>query len=442
MANKIWATKVKRLRMADLLCVSCGRRFEAKAKSKLEVKLSDSKQVGRGWSDGMRPDDIFAFLPVVIGSNNVPSKTGDPLYLTTASMSQVVPRIGQLKSAADGSERDVYWPITVAKRPGIVTRVRDGKVTIQSPGAKASTLGRVGDRPLVEIGDQVEEGMVLASAVAPADNLKCPGAAWNLYEAVCSNDQVEVFAAIKAAGFLRTEGLASAIQGIVDDGERDMRLRVEALGALARLGDRRAVDQLADLADGSESVEMQMERVLLLSELVESKAATESLVWIAKETDRSDEIRAAAVWGLGAAWHDQFSYCWSFAFDDKEKVRQHAQASLGNPGPADLRILVTALREADRAPLAAAVLARSRSVGELILALSDDSSRDWALQSLGQIDPAHVKQCVDELSVEDQRVLDALWCRNLRDTYNEPANLTEIRFLAGQSLRAPELISR
>src|SRR5258706_5448917 len=87
MANKIWTTKVKRLRMADLLCVSCGRRFEAKAKSKLEVKLSDSKQAGRGWSDGMRPDDVFAFLTVTVDSNNLPLAIGSPLYFTTASMS-------------------------------------------------------------------------------------------------------------------------------------------------------------------------------------------------------------------------------------------------------------------------------------------------------------------------------------------------------------------
>ncbi|MCY4369962.1 MAG: HEAT repeat domain-containing protein, partial [bacterium] len=32
MANKVWQTKVKRLRLPDLLCVRCGRRVEARAK--------------------------------------------------------------------------------------------------------------------------------------------------------------------------------------------------------------------------------------------------------------------------------------------------------------------------------------------------------------------------------------------------------------------------
>jgi hypothetical protein len=76
MANKIWSTKVKRLRMADLVCVACGRRFEAKAKTKLEVKLSDSRQEGRGWSEGMRDEDVFGFLPVALDGENAVGLAG------------------------------------------------------------------------------------------------------------------------------------------------------------------------------------------------------------------------------------------------------------------------------------------------------------------------------------------------------------------------------
>lgn len=435
MANKIWTTKVKRLRMADLLCVSCGRRFEAKAKSKLEVKLSDSKQQGRGWSEGMRPDDVFAFLPVKLDGSNLPLTIGDPLYLTTASMNEVAPKQGQLKSATDGSERDVYWPITVAKRAGVVTRVEDGKVTIQSPGARPSTLGRPTDRPLVRIGDEIEEGTVLGSTIAPATDLDCVGATWNLAGALTSEDQVEVFAAVKAVGVLKAEDLLDVVRGIADDDGRDLRLRVEALGSLARLGAIGAVDRLAELDLDGENVAMQMERVLVLSELVGLQAATESLLCIAQDLDRSDEIRAAAVWGLGASWHDHFRYCWSFAFDESEKVRRHAQASLGTPTGSDVAELITALQD-ERAPFAAALLVRSRSVVQLIAALALKDGHDWALQALGQLDPVAVNQQSARFAAEDRAALDALWRRNLEDTHNEPNNLTELRFLADQSLRA------
>jgi hypothetical protein len=436
MANKIWSTKVKRLRMADLLCISCGRRFEAKAKSKLEVKLSDSKQIGRGWSAGMRPTDVFAFLRVTLEADSLSPTIGKPLYLTTACMQQVTPKQGQLKSAADGSERDVYWPITVAKRTGIVTRVHGGRVTVQPIDGRASTLGRPDDQPLVRVGDQIETGAILGSTVAPATDLDCSGSTWDLHRSF-DNDAVEIFAATKAIGALHVDDLADLARTIADDEHRDMRLRIEALGSLARLGDPKAVGQLADLDKSDGETSMQMERVLILSELIGSHAAAQSLLQIAQCAAYSDEIRAAAVWGLGSTWHDQFYDCWQSAFDRSEKVRRHAQAGIGMPTATDIPYLIAALGETERAPLASAILARSKSVSALIAVLSDDRSRDWALQSLGQISPASLDDEVSRLSFTDQAVLGALRRRNFQDTHNEPTNLTEIQFLAAQSLRAP-----
>ena len=63
MANKIWATKIKRLRLADLVCLSCGRRVEARAKSDLRVRMSHSNADGRNWDAGLRDDDLCAFVP-------------------------------------------------------------------------------------------------------------------------------------------------------------------------------------------------------------------------------------------------------------------------------------------------------------------------------------------------------------------------------------------
>ena len=438
MANKIWSTKVKRLRMADLLCLQCGRRFEAKAKSKLEVKISDSQQAGRGWRDGMRPEDVFAFIPVVVDGNNRALAIGIPLYLTMASMDKVTPKKGQLKSATDGSERDIYWPITVATRAGVVSRVQAGRITIQPSSGKASTLGRSTDSPLVKLGDRVDAGSILGASVSPATDLACAGITWSLTDAMNSDDQIEVFAAVKAAGVLKADYLITALSKIATADDRDTRLRIEALGALARLGDATATSQLAGWSPDDRDVAMQMERVLVLSELIDNRSATRCLLEIAHDQRRSEEIRAAAVWGLGATWHNQFTYCWEFVSDEIEKVRRHAQAGLGRPTSSDLPGLILALADRQRAPLAAAMLARSRgAISQLIAALSDEDRHDWALQALGQIDPGAVNESADVLKSCDRAALNALWCRNIEDSYNEPTNLTEIRFLTGQSLRAP-----
>ena len=38
--NKLWATKLKRQRPPDLLCTRCGTRFEVRAKSNIEIRMS------------------------------------------------------------------------------------------------------------------------------------------------------------------------------------------------------------------------------------------------------------------------------------------------------------------------------------------------------------------------------------------------------------------
>src|SRR5258708_39260319 len=64
-SNKIWATKVKRLRLPDLLCVRTGLRVEVRAKSKLTIKMSDAPtNPERRWNSGLEPEDLIAFVLV------------------------------------------------------------------------------------------------------------------------------------------------------------------------------------------------------------------------------------------------------------------------------------------------------------------------------------------------------------------------------------------
>ena len=387
----------------------------------------------------MRDDDIFAFLAITLDEENRPLAIGKPLYFTTRSMRSVPPRQGQMKSAADGSERDVYWPLTLAKRDGTVTRVLSGRITMESPGARASTLGRSGDIPLVGAGEHVAAGMVIGSAVAPTTHPDCAGASWDLARALDSDDEIEAFAAVKAIGALKVSKLAEPVHAIADDVTRDMRLRAEALGTLALLGDRDAVSGLTQVP--ASDTAMQMECVLILSELVSVRTAAEALRDVASSSGNADEIRAAAAWGLGAPWHDRFGYLWPLAFDGSEKVRRHAQASIGMPGSSDIPELLAALKDEGRAPFAAAILARSGAVAELVESLADESIAPWALQALGQIPLAEVQDQFSQISDTHQAGLDALWRRNLRDRHNEPSNLTELKFLAGQSLRSQRMES-
>src|SRR5258708_3065990 len=62
-SNKIWMTKVKRLRLPDLLCVATGVRVEVRAKSDLAIRMSDAlANPKRRWFSGLNGDDLIAFV--------------------------------------------------------------------------------------------------------------------------------------------------------------------------------------------------------------------------------------------------------------------------------------------------------------------------------------------------------------------------------------------
>ena len=61
-SNKIWATKIKRLRVPDLLCLNSGTRIESRGKSKLVVTMSHAeKNADRAWDKSLRDNDLIAF---------------------------------------------------------------------------------------------------------------------------------------------------------------------------------------------------------------------------------------------------------------------------------------------------------------------------------------------------------------------------------------------
>src|SRR5579862_1691055 len=86
--------------------------------------------------------------------------------------------------------------------------------------------------------------------------------------------------------------------------------------------------------------------------------------------------------------------------------------------------------------------ARSGSAGPVTLLRGVTSHRerhDWALQGLGQIDPAAMHELREQLDAADRAALDALRRRNLQDTHNEPTNLIKLQFLERPSLRVAHL---
>jgi hypothetical protein len=126
-SNKIWATKIKRLRLPDLLCVRTGLRVEVRAKSDLKIKMSDApNNPERAWDAGLRDDDLVAFI-ACFDSESGPMPADEAAFFPVFSLRASVgkSRLGTPKSASEGSERDREWPAVIPTRHGTVEQISD-----------------------------------------------------------------------------------------------------------------------------------------------------------------------------------------------------------------------------------------------------------------------------------------------------------------------------
>ena len=455
MSNKIWQQKVKRLRMPDLVCVNCGLRVESRGKSKLGVILSHSDTVGREWfGGGMRPADLFAFSYVDVSSPT--PITGAATYLTHDSLTQAAAhaKVGPPKSATAGSERSIEWPTYVPSMDGVLEEppallvapttpslyIRKANGVLQTYSAWANWPTR---NRYLPYGTPIVGGQTIvagaASAATPAQT-DCPGAIWDIGADLTSNDPIDRFAAVKAAGYLPAPDLMAIISGITDHPDTDWRLQMEALSTLSRLGVVEAVGRLEAVVFSDGSDDRRMEAVLILAE-VDEPAATEALVAVAASLELPSEVRSAAVWGLGQGVRPEPIAVINYIGDVDDAVALHAAAAISTPDATVAAALGALLAGAPRiAEAAAIVLLRNGRIPELLAAARGvGPGQVLALRALGDI-PTAAFAAVGEVgvTVEFANELRALW-RGL-DDWMRQGGVEELDALSLQRIRfGPEI---
>lgn len=153
-SNKIWTTKVKRLRLPDLLCVRTGLRIEVRAKSDLRIRMSDApNNPERKWDAGLRDEDIVALIACADGPEG-PEPADSVVYFSVRALRASVLRskLGPPKSASEGAERDRTWPSTVPSRPGLVLSVDKDRLVVMMEGdgrpRRRQTYSREANTPM------------------------------------------------------------------------------------------------------------------------------------------------------------------------------------------------------------------------------------------------------------------------------------------------------
>ena len=421
MANKVWQTKVKRLRIPDLLCVRCGLRVEARAKSRLGIVLSHSDTPGREWdAGGMRDHDLYAFLRADL--DTFPPQTGLPTYFEAHGLrsTEQHARRSAPKAASEGSEVTLTWPCWVPSASGRLLGIDEGDriVYLDTGGRRrvywqwrAWTGQRIvytEDHGLFTGGDTI-----LAGIVPAPESLDCPGDVWNPSADIASNSDVDRYAAIKASGASLRTDLQDELWVVAEDPTIDWRVRLEAAVSLARLDSDRWGRMIVDFIDDAAATpEQRMEAVLAASELPAS-AASDALFEVASDVSHHPELRAAATWGLGQGDAAQPGLLLDLALDSEEIVALHAIAAIDELPDAVQEVLVDWLHGQNerKGDVASHLLSRHQRIDSLLDAHErGGQARLRALSALGRLPRETVRLAAgSRITPEIAALLGPMW---------------------------------
>ena len=409
-SNKIWATKVKRLRLPDLVCVRTGMRVEVRAKTNLKIRMSDAPDnPDRVWDAGLRDDDVVAFI-ACFGTEKGPRTADDAVYFSVRALRGSAGRskLGPPKSASEGAERDRTWPAYVPGRAGMVLDVTSDKLILEWRSADGRPSGRYsyprrGNAVYVGSGDTFgAKAAILAGAPPALANLSVHlQHRYAPIDALRATNAIDRYAAAKALP-LRDDPrdrVVAALERLIIR-ESECRVALEAAGSAAALGSELGQEQVRRYVwDNQERPDLRMEAVFILTELGASTFTREHLNRIAADPRfDGDEIRQAAVWGLGKAGVKSYEDLLPFIDDLDENVALHAITAFG----ADTsRLVIDRLvrdlltRNPRRAPAACEALRIIGSADVLqalvVRAGIGHSAPDWILATLGRLSPEMVR---------------------------------------------------
>lgn len=310
-SKKIWQTKIKRLRVPDLLCLNCGNRYECRGKSKLEVSMSHSDtDPTRAWDFGLRNNDVAVFIAC-----RKDPHTG--LWEATSVLNAF--RIGDLrdvggkailsrpKSREEAAERDLEWPSYVPSFSGTVHSATADSVILQKRNGRLlrRDLERGGHKMFAYLkpGQEFEAGSTIVASVVPrAGDIKCSArrGQYQFDQDLQSRDTTDQYIAAKALrhNAERAKASAKTLSTLLKSTNVDPRLRLETAATLVALGDEEGWSFLERCTVGAADHTLTMEAVLILGEIIDDQRAQALLSGLARNAAIYPEVRAAAVWSM------------------------------------------------------------------------------------------------------------------------------------------------
>ncbi|MGF6699013.1 hypothetical protein OKW38_003625 [Paraburkholderia sp. MM5496-R1] len=405
-SNKIWSTKIKRLRLPDLLCVKTGLRIEVRAKASLNIRMSHApNNPERHWDAGLRDEDVIALIACKdVDGISIPAGASSFFGVRDLRDSVDAKQLSGMKAASEGSEQYLTWPSIVSNRPGTVLDYDDERLFVGWGGdgapARRYCYALKGKRSYLLKGQTFASGTeFLAGTPATfADMRPYLRQAYRPLDNLQSANIVDRYSATKAIPF-RPDTHADALPVLADmlGEEEDKRLALEVAGSAAALGLTAGVEYLRHAIWNETEAPMRMEAAFITTELGTRTGAPfsrEILSSVAADRSRfdGDEVRQAAVWGLGRAGLRAYRELLPYLADDDDNVALHAIAAFGPDADQDVvGQLVNCLQDISPRRVAAASEALrnigSRTVLHAVIEAARVASpnRPWVLATLGRL---------------------------------------------------------
>jgi hypothetical protein len=426
-SNKMWSTKIKRLRLADLLCLNCGRRVESRAKSKLGIIMSDSPtNSDRRWDVGLRDEDLVALI------NCQKSEFGEWIAAENVNLfcvgdlraTESLSKLGPPKSASEGAERDRTWESYVPGFNGKIVGIDNGKIRfIKSDGKRFSKTIPENHHLFVTNEEEIIGGTkIVTSIVKSSAQFCCDEREYDFMADLDSSQNETKYCAVKALGYLPelSDFSVPKLQELLLDDGLDERIKLELYSTLIRLG----VDvwsYFENYVSSDASQAYLMESVLILGELSRFDKAKEILLSVASNVKLHSEIRAAAIWSMGSQ-PTLLKEILQFVADVDKVVSTHAIAILEKMANNHITVdLINIICDDTTVNAAIArIISQLENLDdeEIVRAYvnsDNDIVKQWLLYSIGLSGRSRFEELIDKLDTHPEKTKDSillLWDNN------------------------------
>ncbi len=445
-SNKIWTTKVKRLRLPDLLCVRTGLRVEVRAKNDLKIRMSDApNNPDRVWDAGLRDEDLVAFITCHNSEEEIrPAQSAVFFAVGDLRNSVETSILGPPKSASEGAERDRTWPCTVPKQNGEVLSVEEGRIRTLLESGRRQTYTLRGKTPYVQPGDQFIglETMIAGTVSSPVDVNERLADTWDTLGSLQSPFDIDRYSASKALPFSDNISVNDSVVSLENafDTETEERVALEMGSSLARMGSAQGFDFILSKIENAGENYIPMEVVFILTEIGDNHSATELENIATSEQYAENELRQAAVWGLGKAGAKSYGKLIQFLDDVEDDVALHAITAFDSDTPnAIIDQLVALLVDGNPRQKAAIcevlrLINTDYVINQLVqVAMKNADHKSWIIAALGKQSPDAVRMVLQNNPLLNQ-IQPFFHLSTQENWLASDTKNSDLRFLLGQNI--------